>query len=88
MVEKSKLDEDKEGKAVEPSHYRGSAYRKARTCSQKDLSIPTGNRSSGSVVSEGFFCCLNSFCRCGPCWVSRYTSKYIWKCAVSRGEAY
>nr|GFA65244.1 hypothetical protein [Tanacetum cinerariifolium] len=26
MVEKSKLDEDKEGKAVNPSHYRGSAY--------------------------------------------------------------
>nr|GFB05919.1 retrovirus-related Pol polyprotein from transposon TNT 1-94 [Tanacetum cinerariifolium] len=88
MVEKSKLDEDREGKAVDPSHYRGSAYRKARTCSQKDLSIPTVNRSSGSVVSEGFFCGLNSFCRCGLCWVSRYTSKYIWKCAVSRGEAY
>nr|GEX60536.1 copia protein [Tanacetum cinerariifolium] len=31
MVEKSKLDEDKEGKAIDPSHYRvsGSAYRKA-----------------------------------------------------------
>nr|GEY65199.1 retrovirus-related Pol polyprotein from transposon TNT 1-94 [Tanacetum cinerariifolium] len=28
MVEKSKLDEDKEGKAVDPSHYRGSAYQK------------------------------------------------------------
>nr|GEW60502.1 hypothetical protein [Tanacetum cinerariifolium] len=28
MVEKSKLNEDKEGKAVDPSHYRGSAYRK------------------------------------------------------------
>nr|GEY80886.1 copia protein [Tanacetum cinerariifolium] len=41
MVEKSKLDEDKEGKAVDPSHYRGSAYRKAHTCSEKDLSIPT-----------------------------------------------
>nr|GEV34268.1 hypothetical protein [Tanacetum cinerariifolium] len=43
MVEKSKLDEDKEGKAVDPSHYHvsGSAYRKARTCSQKDLLIPT-----------------------------------------------
>nr|GFD03149.1 uncharacterized mitochondrial protein AtMg00810-like [Tanacetum cinerariifolium] len=23
MVEKSKLDEDKDGKAVDPSHYRG-----------------------------------------------------------------
>nr|GEU43129.1 hypothetical protein [Tanacetum cinerariifolium] len=28
MVKKSKLDEDKEGKAIDPSHYRGSAYRK------------------------------------------------------------
>ncbi|GJX94107.1 retrovirus-related pol polyprotein from transposon TNT 1-94 [Tanacetum coccineum] len=35
MVEKSKLDEDKEGKAVDPSHYRGSAYRKALKCGKK-----------------------------------------------------
>nr|GFB77082.1 hypothetical protein [Tanacetum cinerariifolium] len=55
MVKKSKLDEGKEGKAIDPSHYRGSAYRKAHTCSKKDLSIPTWNRSSGSMVSEGFF---------------------------------
>nr|GFD13703.1 hypothetical protein [Tanacetum cinerariifolium] len=40
MVEKSKLDEDTKGKAVDPSHYRGSAYRKALTCGKKDLSIP------------------------------------------------
>ncbi|GKD36028.1 retrovirus-related pol polyprotein from transposon TNT 1-94, partial [Tanacetum coccineum] len=26
MVEKSKLDEDKDGKAVDPSHYRGMIY--------------------------------------------------------------
>nr|GEX62050.1 retrovirus-related Pol polyprotein from transposon TNT 1-94 [Tanacetum cinerariifolium] len=52
MVEKSKLDADREGKAVDPSHYHGSAYQKARTCSQKDLSISTGNRSLGYVVSE------------------------------------
>nr|GEW90078.1 hypothetical protein [Tanacetum cinerariifolium] len=32
IVEKSKLDEDKEGKAVDPSHYHGSAYRKVLTC--------------------------------------------------------
>nr|GEZ14467.1 Gag-Pol polyprotein [Tanacetum cinerariifolium] len=49
MVEKSKLDEDKEGKAVDPSHYRGSAYRKALACGKKDLSIPTRNRQSGSM---------------------------------------
>nr|GEU74503.1 copia protein [Tanacetum cinerariifolium] len=46
MLEKSKLDEDKKEKAVDPLHYRGSAYRKARTCGKKDLSIPTWNRSS------------------------------------------
>nr|GEV15456.1 reverse transcriptase domain-containing protein [Tanacetum cinerariifolium] len=52
MVEKSKLDEDKEGKAVDLSHYRvlGWAYRKARTCSKKDLSIPTWNHQSGSMA--------------------------------------
>nr|GFB29869.1 retrovirus-related Pol polyprotein from transposon TNT 1-94 [Tanacetum cinerariifolium] len=55
MVEKSKLDEDKEGKAVDLSHYHGLAYRKALTCGQKDLSIPMRNRQSGSMVSEGFF---------------------------------
>nr|GEX45953.1 uncharacterized mitochondrial protein AtMg00810-like [Tanacetum cinerariifolium] len=51
MVEKSKLDEDREGKAVDPSHYRGSAYRKARPCSQKDLSIPLWNHSSGTMAT-------------------------------------
>ncbi|GJW04068.1 hypothetical protein Tco_1562924 [Tanacetum coccineum] len=35
MVEKSKLDEDKEGKAVDPSHYRGSALPKAPKCIKK-----------------------------------------------------
>nr|GEZ47137.1 retrovirus-related Pol polyprotein from transposon TNT 1-94 [Tanacetum cinerariifolium] len=77
MVEKSKLDEDKEGKAIDPSHYHGSAYRKARTCGKKDLLIPTWNRSSGSMVSEGFFCCRNSFCRCGSSWLPRYSPEYI-----------
>ncbi|GKG38572.1 hypothetical protein Tco_0460284, partial [Tanacetum coccineum] len=43
MVEKSKLNEDKEGKAVDPSHYHGSAYRKALKCSKKDLSISKRN---------------------------------------------
>nr|GFC26749.1 retrovirus-related Pol polyprotein from transposon TNT 1-94 [Tanacetum cinerariifolium] len=88
MVKKSKLDEDKEGKTVDPSHYRVSAYQKARTCGKKDLSIPTWIRSSGSMVSERFFCCLNSFCRCGSCWLPRYSTEYIWKCAVSGREAY
>nr|GEX16229.1 copia protein [Tanacetum cinerariifolium] len=52
MVEKSKLDEDKEGKAVDPLHYHGSAYQKALTCDKKDLSIPTRNRQSGSLIVE------------------------------------
>nr|GEY15442.1 putative ribonuclease H-like domain-containing protein [Tanacetum cinerariifolium] len=64
MVEKSKLDEDKEGKAIDPSHYRGSVYRKALTYGKKDLSIPTRNRQSESMVSEGFFDCSNNICRC------------------------
>ncbi|GJW91070.1 retrovirus-related pol polyprotein from transposon TNT 1-94 [Tanacetum coccineum] len=53
MVEKSKLDEDKEGKAVDPSHYRGSAYRKVLKCGKKDLSVSKRNRTSGSMVSKG-----------------------------------
>nr|GEU52328.1 retrovirus-related Pol polyprotein from transposon TNT 1-94 [Tanacetum cinerariifolium] len=47
MVEKSKLDEDKEGKVVDPSHYRGSAYRKAHTYSKKDISILRGTINRG-----------------------------------------
>ncbi|GJU61029.1 hypothetical protein Tco_1238795 [Tanacetum coccineum] len=68
MVEKSKLDKDKEGNAVDPSYYRGSAYRKALKYGKKDLSISKRNRTSGSLVSEGFFLCTNSICRCGSCW--------------------
>nr|GFA38167.1 hypothetical protein [Tanacetum cinerariifolium] len=66
MVEKSKLDEDKEGKAVDPSHYRGmigtlpylTASRPdlqlaiCMCARQKDLLIPLWNRPSGSMVSE------------------------------------
>ncbi|GJX55996.1 retrovirus-related pol polyprotein from transposon TNT 1-94 [Tanacetum coccineum] len=50
IVEKSKLDDDKKGKAVDPSHYRGSAYRKALTCGQKDLSVSKRSRQSGTMV--------------------------------------
>nr|GEW72270.1 copia protein [Tanacetum cinerariifolium] len=59
MVEKSKLDEDKEGKAIDPSHYRGLAYQKAYTCSKKDLLIPTWNYLSGSMKSAIALCCNN-----------------------------
>ncbi|GJT01016.1 retrovirus-related pol polyprotein from transposon TNT 1-94 [Tanacetum coccineum] len=59
MVEKSKLDEDKEGKAVDPSHYRGMIgtllYLTARfllgtnsicRCGSSVVKIPTGRRST------------------------------------------
>nr|GEX03183.1 copia protein [Tanacetum cinerariifolium] len=75
MVEKSKLDEDKEGKAIDPSHYRGSAYQKSLTCGKKDLSIPMSNRQSGSMIpmycdnkSTIALCCNN---------VQHYRSKHI-----------
>nr|GEU89755.1 hypothetical protein [Tanacetum cinerariifolium] len=60
MVEKSKLDEDKEGKTVDPSHYR-SAYRKALTCGKKNLSISKRNRQSGTMVSEDSLIALTTF---------------------------
>nr|GEW76175.1 copia protein [Tanacetum cinerariifolium] len=63
VVEKSKLDEDIEGKAVDPSHYRlsGSAYRKALTCGKKDLSIPTKNCQLGSMVPKDSSIALTTF---------------------------
>nr|GEW00141.1 hypothetical protein [Tanacetum cinerariifolium] len=61
MVEKSKLDEDKKGKAVDPSHYRGSAYRKAHTCSKKDLSIPTWTVNRGLWYPKDSSVALTAF---------------------------
>nr|GFD14258.1 retrotransposon protein, putative, unclassified [Tanacetum cinerariifolium] len=29
-------------------------------------------------LQEGFFCCSNSFCRCGSRWLPRYSPEYIW----------
>nr|GEY42960.1 putative Gag-Pol polyprotein [Tanacetum cinerariifolium] len=54
MVEKSKLDEDKEGKVVDPSHYHGLAYRKALTCGQKDLLVSKRNHQSGTMLVDIF----------------------------------
>ncbi|GJY64089.1 hypothetical protein Tco_0465549 [Tanacetum coccineum] len=64
MVKKSKLGEDKEGKAVDSLHNRGSAYRKALTCGQKDLSVSKRNRQSGTMItayrlSAIALCCNN-----------------------------
>nr|GFB33056.1 retrovirus-related Pol polyprotein from transposon TNT 1-94 [Tanacetum cinerariifolium] len=57
MVKKSKLDDDKEGKTIDPSHYRGSAYRKARTCAFADADHAgcqdTHQSTSGSVQFLG-----------------------------------
>nr|GFA24412.1 retrovirus-related Pol polyprotein from transposon TNT 1-94 [Tanacetum cinerariifolium] len=52
MVDKSKLDEDKEGKAVDPSHYRGmigTILSNSQSCGQKDLSVSKRNRQSGTM---------------------------------------
>ncbi|GJV76193.1 hypothetical protein Tco_1507777 [Tanacetum coccineum] len=38
----------------------GSAYQKALKCGKKDLSVSKRNRTSGSLVSKGFFLCTNS----------------------------
>ncbi|GKA53803.1 retrovirus-related pol polyprotein from transposon TNT 1-94 [Tanacetum coccineum] len=54
MVAKSKLDENKEGKAVDPSHYRGSAYRKALKCDADHASCQDTRRSTyGSMQLLG-----------------------------------
>ncbi|GKC80377.1 retrovirus-related pol polyprotein from transposon TNT 1-94, partial [Tanacetum coccineum] len=52
MVEKSKLDEDKEGKAVDPSHYRGSAYRKTLKCGKKLTSRLKGRKAQRYPVRK------------------------------------
>ncbi|GJY40877.1 hypothetical protein Tco_0428147 [Tanacetum coccineum] len=72
MVEKSKLDEDKEGKAVDPSHYRGSALTKSTYMQVKkgSLSYLKGTVHRGTLVSEGFSHCTNS------------TFDQMWSCVV------
>nr|GFA05300.1 hypothetical protein [Tanacetum cinerariifolium] len=61
MVEESKLDEDKEGKPVDPSHYRGSAYRKARTCSKKDFRYLRGTVHRGLWYPKDSSVALTAF---------------------------
>nr|GEV51008.1 hypothetical protein [Tanacetum cinerariifolium] len=54
MVEKSKLDEDKEWKAIDPSHYRGSADRKAPFADADHAGCQdTRRNTSGSVQFLG-----------------------------------
>nr|GEU63277.1 hypothetical protein [Tanacetum cinerariifolium] len=61
MVEKSNLDEDKKGKAVDPSHYRGSAYRKALTCGKKDLRYLRGTVNRGLWYPKDSSIALTAF---------------------------
>ncbi|GJY93586.1 hypothetical protein Tco_0509368 [Tanacetum coccineum] len=56
MVEKSKLDEDKEGKAARP--YRKSTY---NAVLNKDLSVSKEYYTSGTMVSKDSSIALNSF---------------------------
>nr|GEV19395.1 hypothetical protein [Tanacetum cinerariifolium] len=60
MVEKSKLDEDKEGKTIYPSHYR-SAYRKSLTCGHKDLSYLRGTVNRGLWYPNDSLIALTAF---------------------------
>nr|GEV42373.1 hypothetical protein [Tanacetum cinerariifolium] len=61
IVEKSKLDEDKEGKAIDPSHYHGSAYRKAHTCSKKIFRYLSGTVNRGLWYLKDSFVVLTTF---------------------------
>nr|GFD49822.1 hypothetical protein [Tanacetum cinerariifolium] len=61
MVEKSKLDEDKEEKVVDPSHYRGSAYRKPRTCSKRIFRYLRGTIHWGLWYPKDFSIALTAF---------------------------
>nr|GEZ06298.1 retrovirus-related Pol polyprotein from transposon TNT 1-94 [Tanacetum cinerariifolium] len=101
MVKKSKLDEDKEGKAVDPSYYRfmiGTllyliasrpdlqfaicmyAWYQARPTKKHLHAVKRIFRYLRGTVNRGLWdskessIALTAFCRCGSCWLSRYTS--------------
>nr|GEY79010.1 hypothetical protein [Tanacetum cinerariifolium] len=61
MVEKSKLDEDKEGKVVDPSHYRGSAYRKHVHAVKRIFQYLRGTVNRGLWYSKDSFVALTAF---------------------------
>nr|GEY31512.1 copia protein [Tanacetum cinerariifolium] len=48
MVDRTKLGKDLQGKTVDPTHYHGTAYRKALTCGKTDLSIPERSTSASA----------------------------------------
>nr|GFC26750.1 retrovirus-related Pol polyprotein from transposon TNT 1-94 [Tanacetum cinerariifolium] len=59
MVEKSKLDEDKEGKAIDPSHYRGffDCFNNICRCGSKNKArlVAHGYRQEEGIVFEESF---------------------------------
>ncbi|GKA24089.1 hypothetical protein Tco_0710122 [Tanacetum coccineum] len=61
MVGEVQLDEDKEGKAVDPSQ---------QSC-KKDLSVSKKNRTSGSLWYPKFILCTNTFEDADHAWLSR-----------------
>nr|GEV59404.1 hypothetical protein [Tanacetum cinerariifolium] len=80
MVEKSKLDEDKEGNTIDPSHYR-SAYQKALTCGQKDLSYLRGTVNRGLLYPKNSLIALTAFAdldHAGCQDTRRSTSEILW----------
>nr|GEV33215.1 retrovirus-related Pol polyprotein from transposon TNT 1-94 [Tanacetum cinerariifolium] len=50
MVDRTKLDEDLQGKLIDPTHYCDKAYQKAPTCTKTNLSIPERNPKFRSLV--------------------------------------
>ncbi|GKD30424.1 retrovirus-related pol polyprotein from transposon TNT 1-94 [Tanacetum coccineum] len=65
MVEKSKLDEDTQGKAIDPTHYRGLVGTLMYlTASRPDLTFVVCMCAwyQGTIVSKGFFYCSNILC--------------------------
>nr|GEY40322.1 retrovirus-related Pol polyprotein from transposon TNT 1-94 [Tanacetum cinerariifolium] len=56
-----KLDEDKEGKAIDPSHYHGSAYEKARTCNKRIFGYLRGTVHQGLWFPKDTSVALTSF---------------------------
>ncbi|GJX66607.1 hypothetical protein Tco_0300950 [Tanacetum coccineum] len=61
MVEISKLDEDKEGKVVDPSHYLGSAYRKALNVVKRIFRYLKGTVNRGLWYPKDSSIALTSF---------------------------
>nr|GEW76957.1 retrovirus-related Pol polyprotein from transposon TNT 1-94 [Tanacetum cinerariifolium] len=82
MVGRTKLDKDLQGIPVDPTFYRGKAYKKAVTCGKTDLLIPKRNHGYGSLVFKRYPHCTNSLCRCGSCRVSRHWKKGTIPCPI------